>query len=516
MNILGDYVDAGFGRDAPKRRLAVVAAALLGFGLTGCQSISPCGLGDPCREPGHLRKLGQRMFNRTPRDAVVVDGCEPGLIGATPYAGEACPPVITSPGVVGSPPPLGAEETPPLELGPVTPPAGSGTNGGASTAPGNSGASNRRGETGRAVYETVQPRSGSVARRDNPPSQPAHDPLANLPSLDPPAELTGVPAVAPEADAIRAPVETTPTAARGESAAAPTNTPPVPDSETSSLAPGIASFKVVEPRLAGGSLPLERGWSWLAEQGYKTVVDLRPTESLRSSDLAAINASGLRYVALPTPDASIDAPAHLARFAAELGQESARPIYFFDEDGARAAVLWYLHQVANQQAIPQEAARNASEIGPRNVSLWARAQAVIDRLQPAKVPASGSLTNAPEPPDSPVPDRESADTPKSTITPAQSPPSSPPSSGALAPAARLAQDSQGVQNLAPSATPPAPARPAADPAAWKPFAALAAAGMSVPIAFVGRSALGRITHVARASLMAPRTSPRAIPAASGE
>ncbi len=79
----------------------------------------------------------------------------------------------------------------------------------------------------------------------------------------------------------------------------PGELPPRPvDAGPVSLAPGIARFKVVEPQLAGGSLPSPTGWSFLAEKGYKTALDLRERSEVHPGDDAAALHVGLRYVAL--------------------------------------------------------------------------------------------------------------------------------------------------------------------------------------------------------------------------
>jgi protein tyrosine phosphatase (PTP) superfamily phosphohydrolase (DUF442 family) len=507
----------GFTRAAPRRRGPVLALALAGLTLAGCQSMGlnlcgngSCGSPDPCAQQGPLRRLGQRVFQgHNRRGAVVVDGCEPGFLGAAPAVGA---PVVTTPGVAApgavvtpGESPFG-EEPSPLDLRPIGPAA---EPSGSSAAPGNTNGANRsnpgttgaRGDAGRAVYETMRPGGGlDTARRDG------ADPLAGLPRLDAPAELSEVPGgVPPEADAFAAPA---PPPDSGEPIEAGRN--PLPEAGALSLAPGIGSFKLVEPRLAAGSLPGARGWSWLAEQGYRTVLDLRPSDQLRSEDLALINASGLRYVALPTSDADVASPSHLARFAAEIGQDAARPIYVFDSDGARVSVLWYLHEVANQNVAPDEAARVAAEIGPRVEALWARAATVVERLKPPTTPAATPATNettVPEPPGGPVPDREPpAATPPPSTNP--NPAAATPKTAGLLSGVRAYFDRLFPQDQ----TPPAPP----DPTAWRPLAALAVAGLSLPLAFIGRTAITRITTAARASLPAPARSPRSIAVASGD
>jgi protein tyrosine phosphatase (PTP) superfamily phosphohydrolase (DUF442 family) len=420
-----------------------------------------------------------------------IDSCGPTYGGGT----------IVTPGAVSG------EEAPPLDLRPVNPTNGTSSSSGLPPeAPQSARPTNG---TDKALYQSYKPPGGSPSARREAPSvgltiEPdkktatrAADPLANLPQLDPPAELAEVPQTAagaaarPRSDP-RSPAPDNPP--RGTGLAAPPEAQATPGAEALSLAPGIRAFKVVEPRLAGGSLPSDAGWAWLADQGgYKTVIDLRPSDDVRSSDVASINAVGLRYLALPASDDQIDRPALLARFASEIGQESARPIYFFDSDGSRAAVLWYLHQVATLKAAPDEAQRAASEIGPRNAKLWAKAAAVVESLRPA--PTADTFFPAPEPPVSAVPDREAS------IGAATERPST---------ARKTATNVAGQPFTAGSDRPPAQ-----DPTAWKPYAALAAAGLGVPLAFLGRSAISRVVS-GRASQPEAERTPRAIAFASDE
>jgi protein tyrosine phosphatase (PTP) superfamily phosphohydrolase (DUF442 family) len=477
MSIFGFLGSNTFPSLATGRRHALALLALASLAITGCQGLGncgggSCGGGNPCREPNALQRLGQRVFNRQPR-GMVVDGCEPGLIGAAPVgAGQ----VITTPGAAA------ADESAPVELLPAEPSGPAGTNP-SSSAPGNnnSGTTGSRAGAGKAVYETYKPNGGPAMARRNSTSQPAvgakggsqtADPLANLPRLDSPSEFESTPAVAPDASELSNKSEPN----------EPGGTEPAV-----SLAPGFRSFKVVEPRLSAGSLPGERGWAWLADQGYKTVVDLRPSAEIRSEDVATINAAGLRYLALPTTDASLDNAEHLARFATEIAHDDARPLYFFDTDGARASVIWYLHLVLNKKTAPKEAARLAQEIGPHNDALWVRADAAIAKLQPAP-PSSPSTTSTPASdqaaPPSTTPGQQTGQVPS-------------------------------VGNIVSELFLPRPSdsrKP--DPTAWKPFAALAAAGFAVPLAFMGRSALSRVVLI-RANLPAPERRLRSIASASG-
>ncbi len=406
MNARRPGAAGGFGRDAPSRgrRLALAALALMGLTLGGCASLGMPGLCNSCRPPGPMQRLRQRIFNRTP-------GCndcgEPGLIGvaAPPVQVLEAPPVVTAPAIVPGGAPV-LSNPPPAEEAPLDLKAIEGN-----------GTSSRSEKP--SSYQTFRPRDGLQTARHEAPtaagSGGVDQILKNLvPKLESPAELSGVP---PPAEAI-APKPPTPAeeAAPAPSAEAPRTLPqfqPTPDAgavaptdpveAAASLAPGFRSFLSVEPRLAGGCLPDPSGWSWLADQGFRTVLDLRPPDQFRHEDLAQINNTGLRYVALPVSDEGVGDPAVLGRFAAEIAQEAARPLYFFDTDGSRAAVLWYLHRVVDEHGGPQHAAREADEIGPRDPKLWARATAYVDRVQPPAVSPT-----APTPPEGPVPDRDAS------------------------------------------------------------------------------------------------------------
>jgi protein tyrosine phosphatase (PTP) superfamily phosphohydrolase (DUF442 family) len=453
--------------------------------LAGCQGLGNCGGGNPCREPNPLQRVGQRIFNRQPA-GVMVDGCEPGLIGGGSLPLSAGAPVITNPGVVG-------EESAPVELLPAEPTSRATPNGGTSSGANPTGS--RQG-AGKAVYETYQPQGGPNPARlgRSGLSQVAGagqvaDPLANLPKLEVPADFNESSALALDANDISKPAP--PDSTAGESVA--------------SMAPGFRSFKVVEPRLAAGSSPGARGWSWLADQGYKTVIDLRPTSELRAEDIPAINAAGLRYLALPTSDEAIESPSHLARFAAEIAQDSARPLYFFDSDGARASVIWYLHQVANQKNAPNEAARLAGEIGPHDDALWQKAAAVVAKLQPTQTDTSSDQPGNGSEKSVETNKTQTATPPVEGANPGISGPNAPIEANARHNSARPAM---------PQLSDASAGHQGPDPTAWKPFAALAAAGLAVPLGLVGRSTLARIANV-RASLPAPVHAPRSIPLASG-
>src|SRR5581483_4291168 len=119
-------------------------------------------------------------------------------------------------------------------------------------------------------------------------------------------------------------------------------------------------FAAVEPKLAGGSLPTEEGLDWLNDKGYKTLLDLRPSNEVQASFIAEVSKRGLRYISLPIGLTSVDS-SHVTRFHFELSLADARPLYFFDTDGNGAGMLWYVHRMtaSSDSYDPREAAQEA-------------------------------------------------------------------------------------------------------------------------------------------------------------
>ena len=200
----------------------------------------------------------------------------------------------------------------------------------------------------------------------------------DLPSLSTPPE-TLAPDASPPAP---------PTAGDRPSAVA---SPPAPEATRgpSARAPGIRRFLVVEPQFAAGSAPSEVGWAWLAEQGYKTVVDVREAGEVRQDDLAAINRAGLRLISLPMSARDLD-PAKVKAFEAQIALQDARPVYVFDADGLRPASLAFLHLVLVKKMDKRSAEREVEDLGGGDSAFWKSALAYLS-TQPsptASTPAS--------------------------------------------------------------------------------------------------------------------------------
>ncbi len=295
---------------------------------------------------------------------------------------------------------------------------------------------------------------------------------------------------------------------------------------TSGAGTGIARFASVDPRLAGGSLPSAAGLGWLVEKGYRTILDLRESSEVSPSFIAEAARRGLRYVALPINLRSLDHD-RLARFQFELAAPEARPLFFFDSDGSRAGALWYIRRVTQDRVDPQLARREAEDIGLRAQGDWQSATDYIRTLEaagprptptrtgsaaPSRAPAAGSTQSGPMA-RRPVDDARGA----SDVDPRPLPAATADAPGARSnpsdpPVGRLTKSA----SAAPRPAPPIGSGSSPEPLNWRPFAAMVVTGLSLPLAYLTRTAIPEAIARARASLPGPGPRRRSLPHESGE
>ena len=426
------------------RRLALlgvlVATSLL---ETGCQSgpFSPCGFIG--RRTSFLTRPFRHGCDSCGGSEVVADG---GCVSSGVPIGAAAAPIIV-PGATVAP----GAATPSNVLSPDSPQildqAPQANPGPAPTrrfpsGPGSTGSNGSTGSTGStggiktstSAYETFRLDSRSMGSRGDdlartltttpvPAARSAQDSsrmpardtkaapqgganiesvLDHLPPLDLPSEVTEkttTPPVAPPAQ--RKPQTQTPTSGpapasdhlSGRSSrdaeadlVATAMQPPEPD-PSGAGAPGISRFVAVDLRLAAGSVPSTAGLDWLSEKGYRTLVDLRESSETDLIFIAAVAKRGLRYITLPISLKTIDR-AHVARFNLELAMGEARPLYFFDSDGTRAGVLWYIRRIAIDRLNNEIARREAANLGLNSAEYWSAARNYLERMDNLR---SGSL-----------------------------------------------------------------------------------------------------------------------------
>ena len=510
-------------RRGPGRRL-VALSLIAGLAMiqAGCQS-GPFGNCGSCNSCGFVRRVTSRVFNRG------AGCCGSGVVGGGPAAVEYGTPstVVGSPttsvpfygppasGSIPSTVPVSPDNPTNLDAVPKTRivplPSGSNSTSGSGARPtgyytGQSSSTKTavRLDSGRMIEATTGAGSASSANGEN--SRDDDNPLDHLPPLGLPGEVTQSEHLSP------APSASEPEGKPGDPSSSETSesSEGSPSQDSVSLAlpadawtendgttdggTGIARFASVDLELAGGSLPSSSGLSWLAERGYRTVLDLRESSEVSPAFIADAASRGLRYVALPVSLKTLD-PDRLARFQFELAATEARPLFFFDSDGSRAGALWYIRRVSVDHVDAQLARREAEDIGLKDPVAWEAATAYVRRLDDAKAHP----------------------------TPARSAASDPPAASAATPAAADRADSPdsftaGTTKTS-SAGPQSPSLddyPSHEPMNWQPFAAMLLTGLSLPLAYWTRTAIPDAIARARASLPAPAPRPRSLPHASDE
>jgi protein tyrosine phosphatase (PTP) superfamily phosphohydrolase (DUF442 family) len=389
--------------------------------------------------------------------------------------------------------------------------------------------------------------------------------LDHLPPLDLPSDVTEKSTTPP----------VTPPARRKPDATAPAPTPagdhltgrspreselslaatsqPAPDPALAAgEARGIAQFAAVDLKLAGGSVPSPAGLDWLAEKGYKTLVDLRESSEVTPSFIAEATGRGLRYIALPVNLKTLG-KAQLDRYNFELAAADARPLYFFDSKGTRAGALWYIRRIATERISSQIARREAEDLGLSAQDDWLLTTACLERLENPRAAvsqAASSGTTQSVRTSSPAPASSSDPPPvgRPEVPAAASEPERPsakpaPAATSIKAALQTAVEAARAAVAEPAAAaaqPPAVARAkgsvesgpkpqialrtegpvdaSRQPApnrfentAWRPLAAMIVTGLTFPLAYWTRSVMPTIVSRTLASLPAPGRRLKSLP-----
>jgi protein tyrosine phosphatase (PTP) superfamily phosphohydrolase (DUF442 family) len=577
MSLLDWFKAGGTERGTPRRtpRLIIRLMAVIFIGCTaslqtGCRS-GPYGSSSSCNSCGGCGKCGvcgffsratNRIFhpNRVYSDSPVSGG----VVEYGGTAGVVVPgtiPSYSSGGTMGTAPSnvTAPQVDTPSQLEPL-PSAKPGAANGATGSSG-SGARPTSYTTGRPGSSTAMRSSRGVsstpANSSTPASRSAQDSsgsagaatdgslednfLDHLPPLGLPKEVTKSSASPPAPPAAPADAKTgaaapaEPTARR---AGAPTEAEfaltiaaePAPETVTTAgVGAGITRFSTVDLNLAGGSSPSDAGLAWLSDKGYRTLLDLRDSSEVPPSFIAEVARRGLRYVALPVSLAAIDKD-HVARFNFEIGSGDARPMFFFDSNGSRAGILWYIRRVTVDRVDPQIARREAEELGLVDKAVWSAATNYIQGLESAKVdpgPArssqAGPLSGAATTPKSKGSEKIRAASGTDQARAEDAPMTfqdflDEANSASERSRPKALDDSLSVEDTAGTkrAISSDPARPAGgDLMIWRPFAAILLTGLGIPLTYWTRTIVPDLLSKARASLPAPAQRPRSLPHESG-
>ena len=405
---------------AAARPLALACLALATLGIDGCAS-DPCGgggcfsgIGNNLRNASAgFRNAAGKMFHcKKCKGGVVAGGCDTcggGVVEGVPVEGGAVipGPIITTPGQSVSP----SKENPPTILDPLPPPGGSGGARGGSTGSSVSPSGLRPSgnvmssyDRPRSVESGVRGRGNTLARAAAPGASDRPSGASPLDDLPPVVDLSidvarrGVSPVPAEAESIR-PATVAPASTPSPSASASpreVEAPVLKASIDAPTAPGVLHFASVRPGISGGGAPGKEGLDWLKDKGIKTLVDLRAPGEVPAGFADDARARGFRYIALPVDAARPDA-ARVIAFRDEVTKTDGHPVYFFDADGSRAGLIWYVHRLTTDKVDAQLATREAEELGLSDMSSWADATRLLDATKAAARPAATTAPKAATP-----------------------------------------------------------------------------------------------------------------------
>jgi protein tyrosine phosphatase (PTP) superfamily phosphohydrolase (DUF442 family) len=140
--------------------------------------------------------------------------------------------------------------------------------------------------------------------------------------------------------------------------------PPKPPEETKKTLEGpdgIPQFAKVQDKpslVSSGLKPFADGLDWLRDQGYNTVLFIRPPGADDSLDRDRIVQRGLKYKTLEL-SADILSAARVEEFEQILAESANKPLYIYDDDGTVAGGLFYLHFLKVDKT-PEAKAREAA------------------------------------------------------------------------------------------------------------------------------------------------------------
>lgn len=144
---------------------------------------------------------------------------------------------------------------------------------------------------------------------------------------------------------------------------------------------GIKNASLPEPGVLAASQPTGEQLQVLAEEGYKTVIDLRPAEEPRGFDEAqAARQNGLAYVHLPVSPATLD-QATIDRFVEEF-DKAPRPVVVHCATSNRVGALYFAYLTLKKGMPEAEALGKAKAAGLTSPELTAKIQGLVAERKP--------------------------------------------------------------------------------------------------------------------------------------
>jgi protein tyrosine phosphatase (PTP) superfamily phosphohydrolase (DUF442 family) len=144
---------------------------------------------------------------------------------------------------------------------------------------------------------------------------------------------------------------------------APAKPPVVEDRPPSAPLPvGIPQFVKVKDQVASGLKPLQDGWDWLKDNGYRTLVHLRQPGEDDAPDRLEVEKRGLKYHSLELSPKTLSKTV-VEEFTRLVGDKGNYPLFVYDKDGVVAGGLWYLSFRTADRLTDEEARKKAGGLG---------------------------------------------------------------------------------------------------------------------------------------------------------
>lgn len=146
---------------------------------------------------------------------------------------------------------------------------------------------------------------------------------------------------------------------------------------------GIANASEPEKGVLAAGQPTGEQLQVLAEEGFRSVINLRPPEEPHGFDEAqAAKDNGLAYVNIPVTLAGLD-QATIDRFLVAF-KEAERPVLFHCATSNRVGALYYAWLVLEQGMAESEALEKAKAAGLKSPELESKVVALVaERKKPA-------------------------------------------------------------------------------------------------------------------------------------
>lgn len=147
---------------------------------------------------------------------------------------------------------------------------------------------------------------------------------------------------------------------------------------------GISNATFPEPGVMAAGQPTGEQLQLLAEEGYKTVIDLRPAEEPHGfNEPEAAHQNGLAYVNIPVTLENLDQAA-VDKFL-ETMKKAERPVLLHCASSNRVGALYYAWLVLEKGVPAKEAMAKAKAAGLRSPELIEKAEKLVsERRQPAR------------------------------------------------------------------------------------------------------------------------------------